>query len=266
MEKKNYKYIYGPVSSWRIGVSLGIDPVARPEKTCSFDCIYCQIGRTQRLTLSREEFVPVSAVMDEIRSLPDITVDYITFAGTGEPTLAKNLEEMIRAVKTVRTEKIAVITNSSTLRIKEVRRLLGLADLVVAKLDACDESSFKIISGPAEGLKITDIIEGLMKFREEYAGKLAVQIMFVDDNKGLAKELASLVNAVKPDEVQINTPLRPCAAAPLSNDDILKIKDVFVKACVPNGITVKSVYDPLVKKKTEPISSAETIRRRGKPV
>ncbi|OGS27938.1 MAG: hypothetical protein A2297_08045 [Elusimicrobia bacterium RIFOXYB2_FULL_48_7] len=265
MRSKELKYIYGPINSWRIGASLGIDPVVCESKTCSFDCIYCQIGKTKRLTIDREEFVPVSEVMDEINTLPEINIDYITFAGTGEPTLANNLDKMILAVKTIRKEEIAVITNSSTIHIKAVRDTLCLADFVLAKLDACSESSLKEINSPAHGITIKDIINGLIDFRAEYSEKLAIQIMFIKENRDLAKDLADIVNTIKPDEVQINTPLRPCAVAPLKQAEILAIRDEFIKACSPNGITVKSVYDPMVKKEVTAISSAETMRRRGKP-
>ena len=266
MKKKNYKYIYGPVNSWRLGTSLGIDPVAGLVKTCSFDCIYCQIGRTKKLTHDREEFVSVADIVNEINSLPEIAIDYVTFAGIGEPTLAKNLDKMIPAVKMIRKEKIAVITNSTTLHLKEVRSTLCLSDFVLAKLDACSKSSLKDISRPAHGVTMENIIEGLMRFRSEYAGKLAVQIMFIEGNKSLVKDLAALVNTIKPDEVQINTPLRPCAATPLKQAEILNIRDEFVKTCAPNGIKVISVYDSVVKNVVTAISSAETMRRRGKPV
>ncbi len=266
MRTKEFKYIYGPVSSWRIGSSLGIDPVACQAKTCSFDCSYCQIGKTKRLTGCREEFVSVSDIVDEINSLPEINIDYITFAGTGEPTLAKNLDRMILAIKTIRKEKIAVITNSSTMHLKEVRSTLCLSDFVIAKLDACSENSLKEISGPAPGINIKDIVNGLIDFRAEYTEKFAIQIMFIEKNKGLAKDLAALVNTIKPNEVQINTPLRPCAVAPLKQAEILNIRDEFVKTCTPNGIKVKSVYDHVIKKEVTAISSAETLKRRGKPV
>ena len=112
MEPPKYKYIYGPVSSWRLGRSLGIDPISSFQKTCTFDCVYCQSGRTEVFSTRREVFVPTEALIQELNSLPEVSIDYITFAGNGEPTLAKNLGGMIRAVKIIRREKIAVITNS----------------------------------------------------------------------------------------------------------------------------------------------------------
>jgi len=266
MKTNNYKYIYGPVSSWRLGRSLGIDPISGLEKTCSFDCVYCQIGKTKNQINYLKEFVPVYDIIDEINSLPEIVVDYITFAGLGEPTLAKNLDRMIIAIKSIRKERIAVITNSSTMYLKEVRKTLCLSDFVVAKLDACNENVLKKINNPLQGITIKDIVNGLIDFRTEFSGKLAIQIMFIEENKCLVKELAALVNNIKPDEVQINTPLRPCAVFPLTKDEIQKIRDEFVKLCSPNSIKVISVYEPVVKKDVKSISSAETIRRRGKPI
>ncbi|MBN1823021.1 MAG: radical SAM protein [Endomicrobiales bacterium] len=266
MRTKELKYIYGPVASWRIGASLGIDPVVKDAKTCSFDCVYCQIGRTKNLTGRRDEFVPVADIMREVNSLPETDIDYVTFAGSGEPTLARNLDKMILAVKAVRKDKIAVITNSSIMNKKQVRDALCLSDFVIAKLDACDDRSLSLINRPAHGIAIEEIVGGIIDFKSEFSGKLAVQVMFIEQNRALAKELAALVGTINPDEVQINTPLRPCPVAPLSKKEMAVIRDEFIRICSPKGISVKSVYDQAPQKKVEPISSAQTIRRRGKPV
>ena len=138
----SFQYIFGPVHSWRLGRSLGIDPLSSKHKICNMDCIYCQLGKTTQLINERKVYVPTQDVMDEISRIPLHFVDYITFAGRGEPTLAKNLGEMIRGIKAIRHEKVAVLTNSSLMNLKEVRDDLMAADFVLAKLDAGDQSFF----------------------------------------------------------------------------------------------------------------------------
>ncbi|MGB3057677.1 MAG: radical SAM protein, partial [Candidatus Omnitrophota bacterium] len=209
MAKKRYKYIYGPVPSWRLGRSLGVDPISAEVKICSFDCVYCQLGKTKMLTGRRKNFVPVSKIVQEIRSLPTVKIDYITFSGAGEPTLAKNLGEMIKTVKSIRKEPVAVLTNSSLMHRKDVRKDLSHADLVVAKLDASSEKTFKEINRPLKGITLQKVIDGIKKFSAGYAGKLALQIMFIKENEKFAGEIAQLAKKIDADEIQLNTPLRP---------------------------------------------------------
>jgi len=238
MTQNKYHYIYGPVSSWRLGASLGIDPVSTKEKTCTFDCVYCQAGKTQNLSNKRKVFIPTEEVIKEIRSLPDnLKIDYITFSGRSEPTLAKNLGEMIRKIKEIRKEKIAVITNASLIDSKDVREDLKLADFVMAKLDAHTKDLFIKINRPAEGIEFDKVLKGIKEFRAAYEGKLALQIMFIDKNKGYAKDLAKLAKAIDPDEVQINTPLRPCKVRALSKEELNTIKKSL------EGMNSVSVYE-----------------------
>src|SRR4030042_2443717 len=161
MSKKNYKYIYGPVPSWRLGSSLGIDPLSKGEKICSFDCVYCQIGKTEMVTDKRETFVKVEDIVEELDSLPPIEIDYITFSGTGEPTLAENLGDMIRAIKKIRKEKIAVLTNASLLNREDVQKDLFCADFVVAKLNASAQNIFELVNRPMRAVKINNIIKAI---------------------------------------------------------------------------------------------------------
>jgi len=257
MGVESYKYIYGPVPSWRLGNSLGIDPVSKGRKVCSFDCVYCQIGRTGFLTDERHHFIKCEDIIDELDSLPPLTIDYITFSGAGEPTLASNLGEMIRAIKQIRREKVAVITNSSLLNRKDVQDDLLAADLVVAKLDAPGQKMFKTVNRPIETIDIEHIISGLKMFKENYNGKLALQIMFIEHNKSSAQEIAQIAEEIHPDEVQINTPLRPCKVKPLSESEIDRIEAYF------HNLYTISVYKA-EKKKVKPISSEDTLKRRGK--
>ena len=262
MEQSKYKYIYGPVSSWRLGRSLGIDPIASFQKICTFDCVYCQAGKTEVLSNKREVFVPTEALIHELRSLPDVSVDYITFAGNGEPTLAKNLGEMIRAVKMARKEKVAVITNASLIDRKDVVKDLLLADLVEAKLDACSEASFKAINQPMPEIRWEDIVEGLKEFRKVYRGHLTLQVMFVAGNKACAAAIAKIAHQIGPDEVEINTPLRACAVKPLSLEAIEEITAIFRGICGAK-IKVRSVYE-IKHEKSRPFCQPSTERRRGK--
>ena len=257
MNRKKYKYIYGPVPSWRLGSSLGIDPVSRTGKVCTFDCVYCQLGKTKNFTDERRIFIPVAEIIEELDLLPPVQIDYITFSGAGEPTLARNLGRMIKAIRKTRNEKIAVLTNSSLLNRKDVQEDLLPADFVVAKLDAGSQECFKIVNKPMEAIKFDAILEGIKDFRGIYKGKLALQIMFIAENKKYAKRIAGLTKEIDLDEVQINTPLRPCSVKPLSKTEMETIENYF------NGLNVVSVYNA-EKKKVKPISSEDTLKRRGK--
>ncbi len=257
MKKKEFRYIYGPVPSWRLGSSLGIDLLSQDKKLCTFDCTYCQIGRTLDYTKGRKVYVPTEEVVKEIESLPEVWIDYITFSGRGEPTLAENFGDAIKAVKEVRKEKIAVLTNSSLIGEERIREELSLADFVCLKLDACDEETLKRINKPQGEIRFEPLLRGIMQFRKEYHGRLALQIMFLEENRRKAGRLADLAREVMPDEVQINTPLRPCGAKPLSESEVIKIKRDF------EGLNVVSVYEAGHKEVT-PLSSEDTLRRRGK--
>jgi len=262
MEQPKYKYIYGPVSSWRLGRSLGIDPISSFQKTCTFDCVYCQAGRTEIFTEQREVFVPTESLIRELHSLPDVPLDYITFAGNGEPTLAKNLGEMIRAIKLIRKEKIAVITNASLIDRKDVVEDLLLADLVEAKLDASSVASFKAVNQPMPEVLWENIVEGLKSFRKIYQGHLTLQVMFVASNKACAAAIAKIAHQIGPNEVEINTPLRVCAVKPLSIEEITEITAIFRGICGA-GIKVRSVYEEK-REKSRPFCQPSTERRRGK--
>lgn len=262
MEHSKYKYIYGPVSSWRLGRSLGIDPLSCERKTCTFDCVYCQAGKTEVFSTEREVYVPTEVLIEEIRSLPEFSVDYITFAGNGEPTLAANLGEMIREVRRLRQEKIAVITNASLLDREDVRQDLLLADLIEAKLDAASAGPFKSVSRPMPGIPVEKIMASLRSFREIYKGYLALQVMFVASNKDQAVALATWACDVMPDEVEINTPLRESAVKPLPPETITEITGVFRRIC--GGRTkVRNVYE-VKREKSVPFDQEAMEKRRGK--
>lgn len=256
--KEAFKYLYGPVPSWRLGASVGIDPLSQGEKVCSFDCAYCQLGRTRVYSLERKPYVEPEAIFRELKRLPDVPVDFITISGTGEPTLAENLEPIIEGIKKIRREPVAVLTNSTMTDHPGVRDALLKADFVVAKLDAYSQESLQAVNRPAPGITFERILAGLRQFRNAYGGRMALQIMFIDANKGGAGELAALARDIRPDEVQINTPLRPCRVKPLSEEAIAAVVRLF------RDMKAVSVYESPVKKGVRPISGEDTLKRRGK--
>ena len=255
---KAYQYIYGPVPSWRLGSSLGIDLLSQQTKICTFDCIYCQLGITKTYSNKRVVYVHVDEILRELKSLPTgLPIDFITFSGRGEPTLASNLGIAVKAVKALRSESIAIITNSSIMDRASVQEDLSLADFVIAKLDAFSDETFKTMNRPANAIRFDKVLMGLRQFKINFNGKLALQIMFTEENREYARQISSIAREVGPDEIQLNTPLRPCSTPPLSEDELSHIKSFFA------GCNVISVYESN-KIHVEPISNADTLRRRGK--
>lgn len=228
-------------------------------KTCSFDCTYCQLGKTARRLTVRAEFVAVSVLARELEAARKVAADYVTFSGMGEPTLASNLGDALRLARDVLSLPSAVLTNSSLMAREDVQRDLACADVVVAKLDAPDERLFRRINRPLVRFSLAEIVEAIELFRATYRGKLALQIMFVEANRGAARRLAAIASRLSPDEVQINTPLRPCAATPLTPDEIADIREEFGR--LPNVVTV---YDA-PRLEVTPLDVAETHRRRPEP-
>ncbi|MBF0479389.1 MAG: radical SAM protein [Candidatus Omnitrophica bacterium] len=238
-------------------MSLGIDPLSTLHKTCNFDCSYCQLGPSEGIVSDRRVFVPAEDIMDEIHALPsDIKIDYYTFSGRGEPTLAKNIGEMIELIKGVKERKVAVITNSTLLDRPDVRFELRKADFVLAKLDAFDEESFRAINQPHPSIKFNSFIQGIKDFRREFKNKLALQVMFTDVNKEHAEAVASICREIAPEEIQLNTPLRPSGVKPLEEGDMEKIKHIF------SGLPVLMVYD-VESLKFSPMDHKNTQLRHG---
>jgi len=248
--------VYGPVPSWRLDRSLGIDLLPGRGKTCCFDCIYCQLGITTRPEAERSEFVALSALTKELRAVKGVAADYVTFSGTGEPTLALNLGRAIDMARRELGLPVAVLTNSALMSREDVRQELSKADVVVAKLDAPDERLFRLINRPVVDLSLKDIVDGIRRFRSGWSGRLALQMMFVSGNRGAARDMARMARELAPDEVQVNTPRRRCPVAPLPKEELDAIREEF------DGIeTVVTAYDR-VPPAIEPLDVAETRRRR----
>ncbi len=220
--------VFGPVPSRRLGRSLGVDVI--PPKTCSYDCIYCESGRTTCLTLQRRVFVPPERVIRDLRrhfaDQPGET-DVLTLSSAGEPTLYEALGELLPMIKKSFPHlPLAVLTNGSLLWDPEVRKDLSRADIVIPSLDAVSPEVFRKINRPCEGLTIEAVLEGLQAFRKEYRGRLRVEVLLVahlNDQPTELEKLARVLEAVGPDSVELNTVVRPPAfpgVAGLSRDEM----------------------------------------------
>lgn len=209
------QYIYGPIPSSRLGQSLGIDPV--PLKTCNWNCVYCQLGRSTPLVHERLEYVPRQAVIAELKETlaGDVgQVDWVSFVGSGEPALHAGLGWMIRAAKAETSLPIAVITNGALLYLPEVREELCAADLVMPTLAAADEQGYRRIHRPHPEVTFARQIEGLAAFRKLYAGQFWVEVMLirgVNDDPATLEGLAHLLRTLAPDQVHLMLPTRPPA-------------------------------------------------------
>jgi wyosine [tRNA(Phe)-imidazoG37] synthetase (radical SAM superfamily) len=220
--------LFGPVLSRRLGLSLGVDLLKY--KTCNLDCVYCELGRTSSLTERRDRFVSPEKVQRKIESRSEEDFDYLTFAGSGEPTLSSDLGEVIRRSKEIVDVPVAVITNSTLLTSKKVRSEVAEADVVLPSLDAFKQSTFERINRPARDLKIEEIIDGLRSFRSEFSGEIWLEVMLVKDLNDLeAEQIARAVQSIEPDRVQLNTVVRPPAEPVLTMDEseMMNILGVF---------------------------------------
>ena len=200
--------IYGPVESWRLGRSLGVDLLCITS-ACSLRCVYCQLGRINLHATERRVFVETRRVLADLGRSRWRAADVVTFSGSGEPTLAANLGECVAGVKALTAKPVAVLTNATLLEDPQVRRDLARADRVSCKLDAADEETFKRVGRPAQGLTLARVVSGIKLLRAEFPGKLDVQIMLTPLNLSRPEEFARILAGIGPDEVHLNAPTRP---------------------------------------------------------
>ena len=208
-----YRYIFGPVPSRRLGISLGIDLI--PQKTCSYNCIYCESGKTTNLTVERKEYVPLDDVIAELdavlRTHPKL--DFVTYAGSGEPTLHSGISEVTRFVKENYPEyKTALLTNGSLFYDENVRRDCLDIDVVIPSLDCAGETAFKKVDRPHRSLSVATVNDGIAKFASEYAGQLWLEIFVVPGINDTDEEIARInteIAKIRPDKIQLNTLDRP---------------------------------------------------------
>jgi wyosine [tRNA(Phe)-imidazoG37] synthetase (radical SAM superfamily) len=200
--------VYGPVHSWRLGWSLGIDLLLNTS-TCSFNCVYCQLGDIQLKTAKRAIYVPTEKLERDLRLSDWEKADIITLSGNGEPTLALNLGEAIRFLKDYTGKPVMVLTNATLLQDAAVQADLALADAVACKLDAATDTVLQRMNRPVDGITLESIINGIEAFSKQYTGKLSLQCMFMPTNADDVDALTSLIARINPQEVQLNTPKRP---------------------------------------------------------
>ncbi len=222
--------VYGPVPSRRLGQSLGVDPV--PFKTCNYNCVYCQLGRTTPVTNERREFYPVASILNEVRdalsSHEAKDIDYVTIVGEGEPLLYSQMHELTKGIRELTEVPLAIITNGALLHLPEVRSALSVAQVVMPTLDAADEPTFRAVNRPWPGLDIDDIVEGMAEFRRTFRGRLWIEVMLVkglNDEEPVLLGLADALRRIGPDQVHLNVPIRPPAenwVRPPENDGIMR--------------------------------------------
>lgn len=227
------KHVFGPVPSRRLGFSLGIDLV--PLKTCTYNCIYCQLFQTSNHTLERQSFFDkheiVVEVLDAIKENKNI--DYLTLSGSGEPTLNSDIGYIIDELKQHTEIPIVLITNSSLLWMPEVRENIKHADVVMPSIDSIEDVSWRKINRPIDGIDLSLINKGLKDFTESFKGDIWMEVMLVEgvnDNIDEVKKLAEFVNSLNVDKVQINTVVRPPNeeyAKPLSKDFLDQVVTFF---------------------------------------
>ncbi|MBT3315598.1 MAG: radical SAM protein [Anaerolineae bacterium] len=232
------KYVFGPVPSRRLGQSLGIDTI--PLKTCNWNCIYCQLGRTRPLTNDRKVYIPCEDILAEVKStLASHTsgeIDWITFVGSGEPTLHSEIGYLIDEIKTLTNIPVAVITNGSLLYLPEVRADLSAADVILPSLDSGNAILYRKLNRPHGQATFERLVDGLIAFSEKYQGKLWVEVMLIEgwnDSEAALREIVAILERVEADEVHLLLPTRPPAEStvrPTDKDGLLRARAILGEA------------------------------------
>ena len=263
------KYLFGPVPSRRLGISLGVDLV--PHKVCSLNCVYCEVGRTTNLTLERREYVPIFEVLDELNDYlsekPEL--DFVTFSGQGEPTLNSGLGRVIDFIKDNFPQyKVAVITNGTLFFREEVRKEVRRADVLLPSFDAVSRLNFLKVNRPQKNLEIEKIATGLIKLRAEFSGKIFLEVFFVpglNDSRDELELLKKTITKISPDVLQLNTLDRPGTESwvqPLSDTKLKEIAAFF------QPLPVEIISKPQTRKQIRSFNQniadqiLETIKRR----
>ncbi len=245
--------LFGPVSSRRLGRSLGVELV--PKKICSMDCLYCEVGKTTLLTLERAPYVPWDKIVEALKVAKELEsiFDVLTLTGSGEPTLNIHFEEAVLLAKELIKKPVSVLTNSTLVNIPSVREALGQVDLVLASLDSARESSFRLVNRPVREVNLSEIIDGLKLLRDSMRGELWLEILLVKNVNDREEDLIALKRAIEyiqPHKVQLNTVVRPPAysiARPLSFDELLKVRDFLglpTEVITPRDISATPQVSP----------------------
>jgi wyosine [tRNA(Phe)-imidazoG37] synthetase (radical SAM superfamily) len=216
-EEKLFKSVYGPLKSWRYGKSLGIDPIGKTS-VCSFNCVYCQLGEIEIITKERRIFVPTETILNDLKSFaPWNEIDIITLSGSGEPTLALNLGEILKGIKKITNHQTLVLTNGTLLDDPQVRLELNYADQISVKLDGLNQDQLRRINRPVDSINLVQIQGGIEKFAQEYQGKMSIQTMILtpwnDEIRENYLQIIKKLNSLRPEsiplEIQLNLPSRP---------------------------------------------------------
>ncbi len=223
--------VYGPVPSRRLGRSLGVDLV--PYKICSYDCIYCQIGRTPEPTSERNPWVPADKAVSEVLQKLDtgVAADYITLGGSGEPTLNSETGKIIRQLKEATQIPVTVLTNGSMLMFPEVREEVAAADVVLPSFDACTAEMFSRINRPCPQICFQEMAEGLVDFRKDYTGRIWLEIFLVEGintSDTAVEAFSAWMERIGPDKIHLNTAVRPTAESNVlrpSDDTLIQVRD-----------------------------------------
>ena len=224
-------YVFGPVPSRRLGRSLGVDVV--PFKTCTYDCIYCQLGRTTCKTIERKEWVPLDDVLDEVKAKLAKQPDYITLSGSGEPTLFSRLGDLVDGIKRITSVPVALLTNGSLLWKPAVRAAIQNVDLLIPSLDAGDEAMFRRVNRPHEAISFDRLIDGLVASRKACRGQYWLEVFLLAGctaAEAEVKKLAHYAKLIEPDRIQINTVTRPpadSAATGVSHERLDELSRLF---------------------------------------
>ena len=233
MNQIHYRHIYGPVPSRRLGRSLGIDLV--PLKVCTYNCVYCQLGRTTKKTVERKEYVPVEEVIIELKQFlaSGETPDYIGISGSGEPTLNDRIGDLIAKIRSLTRIPLAVLTNGSLLWMSEVQDALMEADLVIPSLDAGDEQLFRYVNRPHRSISFERMVDGIAEFTRRFQGEVWLESLLLDGVTGIPAEvekIAALAKRIGPARVQLNTAARPPAekfAFAIAMDQMKRLAGLF---------------------------------------
>lgn len=273
--------MYGPVPSRRLGRSLGIDLV--PHKICTYNCIYCQIGKTAEKTLIRKEYIPVQDILEEVKEfLQEETspIEHLSLSGSGEPTLHSKIDSVIAGIKAITSIPVSVITNGSLLYEKEVRESLLRADRVLPSLDAASEEVFAKVNRPDSEITMDRVIGGMVEFRKVYRGQIWLEILFckgVNDHQSELIRMKNAVDRIRPDLIHLNTVVRPPFekwAVPLDQETMEELSVFFgEKASIisefdrhPTVATERDIEEEILKiLKRRPLSLRDLSKGMGIP-
>jgi wyosine [tRNA(Phe)-imidazoG37] synthetase (radical SAM superfamily) len=230
---ENRKYLFGPVPSRRFGRSLGID--LTPYKTCSLDCVFCQLGRTTDKTIERQEYVNIQEVLAELEEWleTDGVADYITLSGSGEPTLHERFGDVLALIREKSEIPSLLLTNGTLLHLPEVRKAAAQASIVKVSLSAWDQASFGWVNRPHAELRFEELISGQKAFRREYTGQLWMEVFLISGMNAMpgdVRKIAALAEEIGPDRIQLNTAIRPAAedfAVPVSKERMMELTALF---------------------------------------